>query len=152
MSTQKTVLVILGLGFLASMAMAPIRAKGTDTGALNPQGKKQAYLTVTLPANDSGPLIPTTVTNPRADEGEVFYITDVLTEYDVSLKFPIEFAGSPTKGFLYLNDRALTYSFITPLPLSTSIVMKSSAPFDFMVVLAGYYSRAAPEIEVMGIE
>lgn len=150
MSPKKLAVLVLGVGVLVGVVVGqpPVMEK---QGIMDPSvpvvRKEQAYLTVTLP-----PSIWTTVTNPRAAQGEVFYITDIFTEGQMAFYLPPEFNGTGNSQFLRTQDELYDDSFVTPVPLATSMQVYRIYAEARTIVFAGYYSTAQPVIEELVIE
>lgn len=88
-------------------------------------------------------------TNPRIGT-EVFYITHVVSEWDVWLYHPPEL-GPPTEGLIYHHNADTGTVFGSaerlshPIPFQTTSRANALHPF----VLIGYYSTETPTIEAL---
>ncbi len=158
MNVRTAAIVFLAVGVLAGLAF---RQSSADSGAANLEtGEHQpAYITVNLPTRGSRIV---TVANPRADDDEVFYITDIscagreavqLTFY-VAVHFPPEL-GDPDDVAIWIysvsSDPIKNHiAFKTPLPVISTIDVRNLFNGQrFPVILSGYYSRVQPDITIV---
>ncbi len=109
--------------------------------------RRPAFLTAEL-ADDT----LTTLHNPRAGQGVVFYVTDVFCENRMWLRLPPELGGHEQTAIILSQDGPR--SFRTPLPLVTSIEVRSDEGVDNdrTIVFAGYYDNVQPFVESMPTE
>ncbi len=106
---------------------------------------RPAYLTAEIPYDTW-----TTLSNPRASQGKVFYATNVFCENRTWLQLPPELGGHGWEAIRV--DQGHSTSFRTPLPIVTSIIVVSdegSPGSQRTIVFSGYYSDRRPFIESM---
>lgn len=138
MTARRATFGVLGLAALVLVFLGGQRAASQDFETPSaepiPVGRTPAYIVVDFVAGGGADFI----TNPRAADGQVFYVTDILPD-DVHVRFP-ELADAPLwSGGVGTPGLTLT----TPVPFMTTAWVNKSA------VLCGYWSTRQPDIEVV---
>ena len=157
MNERQVGVVILAVGLLVGWAIT--HAGGNELRSSEQQleskaSRKTAYLHAKVPAGAFA-----WVTNPRADQGRVFYITDIACEAALAIRLPPEIDPDTDQTVLACDSVPSSYStrkepitFNTPFPFETRLLVRNLGVVDRDFVFSGYYSSAHPVIEEMEVE